>query len=153
MAREEIITLRGSTLGLDHSTTEANEKENRTNKQSGERADVYTRITEQILNLLERGVVPWRKPWTTGAPRNLASENAYRGINAFYDPKLDVVHMPRRQYFVGGEEFDSTLGHELIHATGHLYQLNREEVTRGYHSNRYNREEPETRVNQAIVNR
>jgi antirestriction protein ArdC len=46
--------------------------------------DVYSIVTEKIINLLESGVVPWRKPWTsTGLPRNLVSEKPYRGINYF----------------------------------------------------------------------
>jgi antirestriction protein ArdC len=46
--------------------------------------DVYTIVTEKIINLLESGVVPWRRPWTaTGLPRNLVSKRPYRGINHF----------------------------------------------------------------------
>ena len=46
--------------------------------------DVYGIVTEKIINLLEQGVVPWRRPWTsTGLPRNLVSKKPYRGINHF----------------------------------------------------------------------
>jgi antirestriction protein ArdC len=46
--------------------------------------DVYAIVTEKIVNLLEQGVVPWRKPWTpTGLPRNLVSKKPYKGINYF----------------------------------------------------------------------
>ena len=46
--------------------------------------DVYEIVTEKIINLLEQGVVPWRKPWTSaGVPRNLVSKKPYRGINFF----------------------------------------------------------------------
>ena len=46
--------------------------------------DVYAIVTEEIINLLESGVVPWRKPWSsTGMPRNLVSKKPYRGINHF----------------------------------------------------------------------
>lgn len=42
-------------------------------------------ITEQIIERLEKGEIPWRKPWTplTGlhAPRNLITGKPYRGIN------------------------------------------------------------------------
>ena len=30
--------------------------------------DVYTMIAERIITELERGVVPWHKPWTTTSP-------------------------------------------------------------------------------------
>ena len=46
--------------------------------------DVYQIITDKIINLLESGVVPWRRPWTsTGLPRNLVSKKPYRGVNVF----------------------------------------------------------------------
>ncbi len=47
--------------------------------------DVYQIITDQIINLLEQGVIPWHKPWNAenGAPCNLSSGKAYRGINTF----------------------------------------------------------------------
>jgi antirestriction protein ArdC len=46
--------------------------------------DVYAIVTEKIVNLLEQGAVPWRKPWTsTGLPRNLVSKKPYNGINHF----------------------------------------------------------------------
>jgi len=46
--------------------------------------DLYAIVTEKIINLLEQGVVPWRRPWTsTGLPRNLVGKKPYRGINHF----------------------------------------------------------------------
>ena len=46
--------------------------------------NVYEIVTEKIINLLESGVVPWRRPWTsTGLPRNLVSKKPYKGINYF----------------------------------------------------------------------
>lgn len=46
---------------------------------------IYQMITDRILDLLAKGVVPWRKPWRgkAGLPRNLVSGKAYRGINVF----------------------------------------------------------------------
>ena len=45
--------------------------------------NVYDIVTEKICAELERGVVPWRKPWVGGdqAPANLISKRAYTGIN------------------------------------------------------------------------
>ena len=40
-------------------------------------------VTEFIIKQLESGVAPWRKPWGTGTPANLASKKEYRGINIF----------------------------------------------------------------------
>ena len=46
--------------------------------------DIYAIVTDKIINILEQGVVPWRRPWTsTGLPRNLVSKKPYRGVNFF----------------------------------------------------------------------
>jgi antirestriction protein ArdC len=45
--------------------------------------NVYEIVTEKIIAELERGVTPWRKPWTAEAPCNLVSGKPYRGINTF----------------------------------------------------------------------
>ena len=46
--------------------------------------DTYAIVTEKIVNLLQQGIVPWRRPWTsTGLPRNLVSKKPYRGVNLF----------------------------------------------------------------------
>jgi antirestriction protein ArdC len=47
------------------------------------KTNIYDQITERIVALLEKGTVPWRKPWTaqTGLPRNLITKKVYRGIN------------------------------------------------------------------------
>lgn len=48
------------------------------------KTDVYQIITDRIVAQLEKGVVPWKQPWkSAGAPMNLVSKKAYRGINPF----------------------------------------------------------------------
>lgn len=43
--------------------------------------NVYEIVTEQVLAALEKGTVPWRKPWNpAGAHQNLDGR-AYRGVN------------------------------------------------------------------------
>ena len=55
------------------------------NPTNAKRASVYDQITERIVAMLEKGTVPWRKPWQAQArfPRNLVSGKPYRGINVF----------------------------------------------------------------------
>lgn len=44
----------------------------------------YKVITDRIIERLESGVIPWKKPWNGGGcPRNLISKIEYRGINPF----------------------------------------------------------------------
>lgn len=44
---------------------------------------VYEIITNKIIESLENGVVPWRKPWNGCGPRNYKSNRIYNGINYF----------------------------------------------------------------------
>ena len=48
--------------------------------------DVYSRVTDQIINAIEQGVGNWRMPWHISgrfafSPVNVASKKPYRGIN------------------------------------------------------------------------
>ena len=48
--------------------------------------DVYQIVTDKVLDLLEQGTVPWKKPWrggSAGMPKNAINKKGYRGINVF----------------------------------------------------------------------
>ena len=44
---------------------------------------VYEMVTERIINQLEKGIVPWRKPWTgiKGGAYNRISKKSYSLLN------------------------------------------------------------------------
>lgn len=45
---------------------------------------VYEIVTQQIIDLLEKGEIPWKKPWKSiDGARNLVTGKPYRGINQF----------------------------------------------------------------------
>lgn len=48
---------------------------------------IYQNVTDQIIAMLEKGVVPWRSPilgrQSAGMPKNLESGKEYRGVNVF----------------------------------------------------------------------
>jgi antirestriction protein ArdC len=44
---------------------------------------VYEIVTQNVIEQLEKGVAPWRKPRTASIPRNLISKRPYRGLNVF----------------------------------------------------------------------
>ena len=50
------------------------------------------------------------------------------GPDAFYRPAADTVTVPEREAFHSGEEYFSTLWHELTHSTGHPSRLDREGI-------------------------
>jgi antirestriction protein ArdC len=49
--------------------------------------DLYQGVTNQIIAMLDKGVVPWRSPIlgqaSAGHPKNLITEKPYRGVNVF----------------------------------------------------------------------
>ena len=47
--------------------------------------DVYQAVTDKILGALDRGIIPWRKPWTSrhSMPVSLSTGKAYRGVNVW----------------------------------------------------------------------
>ena len=59
--------------------------------------DVYQHVTNQVIALLEKGVIPWKQSWIeTGLPQNLVSGKAYRGINIWLLSSLQYS----RNYFL-----------------------------------------------------
>jgi antirestriction protein ArdC len=46
---------------------------------------VHRMVTERMIAALERGTVPWRKPWqaAAGRPRSMSTGQPYRGVNMF----------------------------------------------------------------------
>lgn len=60
-----------------------------------------------MIEALEAGTVPWRKPWATleGAPRNLQSGKCYRGVNIFllaFQGYSSPYWLTRKQIFARG---------------------------------------------------
>ncbi len=46
---------------------------------------IHQIITERMIAALQRGTVPWHKPWqaATGRPRSMSTGQPYRGVNVF----------------------------------------------------------------------
>jgi antirestriction protein ArdC len=94
--------------------------------------DIYTRVTDRIIGLLEKGVIPWRKPWQpNGMPKNLISKRPYTGINSMLLNSLDykqnyfLTHHQLQQ--IGGRVKKGEKGAFIIYAT----KYEKEEVKNG----------------------
>jgi antirestriction protein ArdC len=49
--------------------------------------EIYQAVTDKIIQALETGTVPWRRPWSGGGanvPRNAVTNRPYRGGNIFW---------------------------------------------------------------------
>jgi antirestriction protein ArdC len=81
--------------------------------------DVYSIVTNRIIEHLEKGVIPWRQTWTkAGLPKNLISQKPYRGINVWL---LNSLGYSQNQFLsfkqvkeMGGSVKDGEKSHEVI---------------------------------------
>jgi antirestriction protein ArdC len=55
-------------------------------------SDVYTRVNDGILDALERGIIPWKRPWTGHLPTNYATGKEYRGVNILTLSIQEMLH-------------------------------------------------------------
>jgi antirestriction protein ArdC len=44
-------------------------------------SNVYHIVLEKIINKLQEGVIPWRRPWRSGMPKNFSTGRKYSGLN------------------------------------------------------------------------
>ena len=108
---------------------------------SGERDEKDFRITSRVYTVFNGSQIDGIEPFIIEGCNKLDSiemnsfidkikENLHVqyeecGDSAHYLPNQDRVVMPPRSVFKSQAEFDSTLLHELAHATGHATRLNR----------------------------
>lgn len=90
------------------------------NNSTSAKLDVYQIVTDQIIELLEAGTVPWQKPWSdAGVPMNAKSKRKYRGINLWlllclpYDRHLYLTWDQIKEY--GGSVKKGEVGHVVIY--------------------------------------
>ena len=68
------------------------------------RRDIYQEVTERILELLDKGVAPWRQPIKRsargdGMPKSLSTGKSYRGINVFLLAMTSWAHGYESDYW------------------------------------------------------
>ena len=68
------------------------------------------------------------------------SEIIYGGDDSFYNPNLDIIHLPEKMKFRDDIEFYLTALHEVSHSTGHETRMKRE-LTSSFGSEKYAFEE------------
>jgi len=73
-------------------TPSSSRRSHTTGSRSKPARDLYQEVTDAVIAALERGTVPWRRPWRElgdGLQRNLLSRRPYRGINQLVLPLAD----------------------------------------------------------------
>ncbi len=86
---------------------------------SSNHIDVYQIVTDKIIELLEKGTVPWQLPWANaGMPMNLLSKRPYRGINVWllsmltYESNLFITFDQLKK--LGGNVKKGEHGHVVV---------------------------------------
>ncbi len=66
-----------------------------------DRSDVYVKLTESFINLLNMGIIPWERPWTPqNAPANLISKKNYRGSNVWFLNAMQEIKGYKSRWWV-----------------------------------------------------
>lgn len=83
---------------------------------------VYERITQKVLDQMEKGIVPWQKPWNVLAdgsvevPTNYVSKKPYTGINTM----LLACNEHERPYYMTYKQAESLGGQVRKGAKGEI---------------------------------
>ncbi|MBU2464690.1 MAG: DUF1738 domain-containing protein [Candidatus Edwardsbacteria bacterium] len=76
-------------------------------------------ITDQIIEALEKGAIPWKKPWKTELPMNLISKHFYRGINLLIlsmSPYASPYYLTFKQLaYLGGMVKPGSKGFKVVY--------------------------------------
>ncbi|MDB5198931.1 MAG: hypothetical protein JWO92_894 [Chitinophagaceae bacterium] len=85
-------------------------------KNSSKKLDVYQIVTDQIISLFEKEIIPWQQPWTAGVPMNLLSKRQYRGINLWLLISLNY----EQNFFLTWDQLKSIGGSVKKDEKGHV---------------------------------
>ncbi len=96
------------------------ETQTTTAKKNETHIDVYQIVNDKIIEQLNNGTVPWRKPWTdAGLPQNIISKKFYRGINMMmlgmegYEHNLFLSF--KQVHDIGGKVKKGEKGHIVVY--------------------------------------
>jgi antirestriction protein ArdC len=45
------------------------------------RPDIYSIVNQRIFDAMDKGIIPWKRPWSGVAPANYHTDKEYRGVN------------------------------------------------------------------------
>jgi antirestriction protein ArdC len=74
-------------------------------------SDVYSLVNDRILAALEKGIVPWKRPWSSRLPTNYDSGKEYRGINILTLGVAEMVHGYSSPYWLTFRQAQKHGGH------------------------------------------
>lgn len=75
---------------------------------------VYDYVTQNIIEQLKQGTIPWQKPWRDGVPINYITRKPYRGINLFLLPKSGEYLTFKQVEGLGGKVKKGSKAHMIV---------------------------------------
>ncbi len=91
-----------------------------------------------------------RSEYITNIIKNIAVSYKEEGNEAYYNPKLDEIHIPKSSQFKDEYSYYATQLHELSHATGHPSRLNRD-IINTFGSEEYAKEELRAEISSSFM--
>ena len=88
--------------------------------------------------------------YITNIIKNIAVSYKEEGNEAYYNPKLDEIHIPKSSQFKDEYSYYATQLHELSHATGHPSRLNRD-IINTFVSEEYAKEELRAEISSSFM--
>lgn len=89
-------------------------------QQDNTKFDLYAVIRDTFISKLEKGIVPWHRPWgSAGMPTSLITGQPYRGLNALilgvegYEQNFFLT--AKQLQAIGGKVIREEHGHMVIH--------------------------------------
>ncbi len=71
------------------------------NKRNEDYKDTYQKITDYVIEQLEKGEIIWRKGWNRlGLPKNIITGHCYKGWNVFLLNFVTMFHSYKTPYFI-----------------------------------------------------
>jgi antirestriction protein ArdC len=74
-------------------------------------SDIYSLVNDRILAALERGIIPWKRPWTGQLPTNYDSGKEYRGVNILTLGVAEMVNGFSSTYWLTFRQAQKHSGH------------------------------------------
>ena len=84
--------------------------------------EIRQQITQQIINSLQQGIVPWKRPWSAdkncGRPTNVVTKKRYNGVNVLLLTLHNQNYFSHSKYFATYRQWQSIGGQVMARPSG-----------------------------------
>jgi antirestriction protein ArdC len=81
-------------------------------KKAANQSSIYQKVTDEVIQALEKGTVPWKRNWNVyGPPRNITNGHTYQGWNIFYLNFVTLSKGYKTPFFITFKQANALGGH------------------------------------------